>query len=135
MKGFHFMMGMILFNMSVGLFDIFGIWRMEYSSYDVTNIFSLSLVLVFLGGVSIATAAGILFPHAEKNVVYGLLTLTFMPLWLNTTVIFSSFGFQIDKITGTSNGTILIGGFLAVGIFMFLIGIIQMSTGGWATYE
>ena len=133
MKGFHFLMGMILFNMSVSIFNMFGIWNIGYTGSNIS--FGFNAITAILGALAIATAAGILFPHAEKNVVYMIILPAFIVLWTNTSLIFSSFGFQIDAATGTNHGTLLILGFLSIGIIMFIIGVVQMSTGGWQSYE
>ena len=137
MKAFHLLMGLILFNISIGLFNAFGIWDIGYTGNisDIITRLSISLVTGLLVGLGIATAAGILFPHAEKNVTYASFSLIFITLWTNTTLIFSSFGYEIDQATNSVNGTLLVSCFFAIGVILLIVGIYQMSTGGWASYE
>ena len=68
-------------------------------------------------------------PNAQHVAVYSLFSGTYWALWTNTTILLSSIAEGISSVA-----TIVVV-FFAIAVILWIVGLSQMITGGWASYE
>jgi len=131
MKAHHFMMGLFLFNISVIVFNQMGIWNIGYGGSDLTSVVGMISVAIIVGLVSSFTAAAAISrfaPGAQNAALYASFSGIYLGLWAYTSLL-------LNSISESVGGLVMITIFSAIFIFALIIGIYQMVTGGWQSYE
>jgi len=132
MKAYHWMMALLLFNIVIAVFATLDIWDFGYNAYSYENIavtIGTYTVVFVVALLATAALASYLFPAGERNTIYILFSGVYWALWQSTRSIFDS----IFEDTGA--GLILIGVFFGIAAILWLVGLSQMVTGGWASHE
>jgi len=131
MKAYHFMMGLFLFNISVAIFNILGIWNIGYGAQSIEGLigmFTLVIVIGVIGALSTAAAVSKLSPYAQNTAVYASFSGIYLGLWTYTALLLSS-------ISEGVGGLIMVSVFTAIVMSSLVVGLYQMVTGGWQSYE
>ncbi len=125
------MMGLFLFNISIAIFNSLGIWNIGYGASDTNGliaIFTMSAVVGVVGALAAAAGLSRFAPGAQNAAVYGSFSGIYIALWTYTSILI----YSISKGVG---GLILVGVFSAIVFSSLIIGLYQMVTGGWQSYE
>jgi len=131
MKAHHFMMGLFLFNISVIVFNMMSIWTIGYGGSDLTTIIGMVSLSVIVGLVSAFTAAAAISrfaPGAQNVALYASFSGLYLGLWAYTSLL-------LNSISESVGGLAMISIFTAIFIVALVIGMYQMVTGGWQSYE
>lgn len=132
MKAYHWMMAMLLFNITIAVFASTGIWDFGYNAYSYENIATTVgtyTVVAVLASLITAAVASYLFPAGERSAIYIVFSAVYWVLWESTRNIFDSI------MQSNTAGLVLIAVFFAVAVILWLVGLSQMVTGGWASHE
>lgn len=128
MKSFHIIMLLLLVSVSISLFIQIGIWPSYASTYGIqpTGIV-ISIIEGLFGGAIIGgligTVASRLF-NSENAAGYGMFSGFFVGIWTYVLGIVSNLETAIGVNYISSILTIVAG-------VMFLVGLIQIRSGGW----
>jgi ABC-type amino acid transport system permease subunit len=151
MKAYHIMMFLLIFNVMLWIISIgLGIYDLGYQSdivredgmdfgdesdinarqnallNRITNTTLAMALSSILGGAIIGLIAKEM--RASQYFVYSSITSVFWITYINTFTIFLSIS---ESIPG---GILILTLFTAIIVYIFLVGLYQMVTGGWKSY-
>ena len=148
MKAYHILMFLFIFNMFLWVLTSVGVYVNFASSYasedfqDVTQNKNPNLVDAFFGNfgfLSVVTLAGtlagasiiglVVAKQAPQGIVYGAFTWLFWTSYIRCMNVF----YNISK--DIPGGIPILGLITVIVAIIFIVGLEQMVTGGWSTYE
>ena len=126
MMAFYISLFLLLFNSMVAIFNGLDIWTLGVAGISadasVANIASIFAVL--FAALIAAAIASYVFPGLEGKAVYVAFSSFFTGTYVNTILVFSS-------ISASAGGLVMLSIFTLICWVSFLVGMMQLSKGGW----
>ena len=134
---FLFIFSMMTWIVSSGLH----IYDLNYgapdpSGYDEYGILTYQHFLSITGGIVAGAIIGMLLRvrEASQKIIYSTFSVIFWASFIETIQIFGNVAKSIPSASGYVGGLVLLVVFFGIVAYVFIVGLMQMVTGGWKSY-
>lgn len=137
MKAFDIMMYMIIFNLVVIVFGTLGLFgQMALEASYFARVTAYAMIGTAVGALATAAVIGYVTKSAKTSAThwaYGAFGVTFWASYLSAIAVVDSLRTQV---AGFGASMLWVYGiFTVVVAYLFITGLIQMTTGGWKSYK
>lgn len=136
MKAYELMMFLVVFNLMIGILGSLGIFAYGLSTYNFTR----AAIEIVIGTALLAFFGAAVLGYFTKSsksstlgVAYGLFDTLFWATYIWSLTIIDAILESVEGDFGLKWG--LYGIFTVVVGYVFIAGMIQMTSGGWKSYK
>ena len=142
MKAYEILMFLFIFSMMTWIVsDGLHIYNIHYdgdnpTSYDEYGVLTSRIFISITSGIVIGAVIGMVLKvrDASQKVIYSMFSAIFWASFIETAQIFHNIAASIPSSAGYAGGLVLLAVFFGIAAYVFIVGLMQMVTGGWKAY-